>query len=54
LGVYWQRLKTTLALRLTGYDYAVLANVSCLPRPVRWAGRYRRGHVLGSSRRAIR
>ncbi len=37
LGVYWDRLKTTLALRYTGYDYAVLANVSCLPRPIRWA-----------------
>jgi ADP-heptose:LPS heptosyltransferase len=47
LSVYWQRLKTTLALRLTGYDYAVLANVSCLPRPVRWAKQIGARHVLG-------
>ncbi|MBS4099350.1 MAG: glycosyltransferase family 9 protein [Sulfuricella sp.] len=47
LGVYWERLKTTLALRLTGYDYALLANVSCLPRPVRWARQVGAKQIVG-------
>jgi len=47
LGVYWDRLKTTLALRYTGYDYAVLANVSCLPRPIRWAKQVGARHLIG-------
>ena len=47
LGVYWARLKTTLALRHTGYDYAVLANVSCLPRPIRWAKQVGARHLVG-------
>lgn len=46
-GVYWERLKTTLALRLSGYDYAVLANVSCLPRPIRWARQVGAKHIVG-------
>lgn len=46
-GVYWQRLRTTLALRLSGYDYAVLANVSCLPRPIRWAKQIGAKQVVG-------
>jgi heptosyltransferase III len=47
LGVYWERLKTTLALRSTAYDYAILANVSCLPRPIRWAKQVGAKHIVG-------
>lgn len=36
-AVYWQRLKLTLSLRWQKYDWVVLANVSCIPRPLRWA-----------------
>ena len=49
LGVYWRRLRTLLALRAARYDVAVLANVSCLPRPIRWARHIGVRHIVGFS-----
>lgn len=47
LGVYWRRLCLTLKLRLTRYDWLVLANVSCQPRPLRWAKQVGAKRVVG-------
>ena len=47
LGVYWRRLLLTLKLRFTKYDWLVLANVSCQPRPLRWAKQVRARHIVG-------
>lgn len=47
LSVYAKRLLLTLRLRLTRYDYLILANVSCLPRPLRWAKQIGAKRVVG-------
>lgn len=47
LGVYWRRFLLTLKLRLAHYDWLVLANVSCQPRPLRWAKQVGAKRVVG-------
>ena len=47
LGVYWRRLCLTLTLRFARYDWLVLANVSCQPRPLRWAKQVGARRVVG-------
>ena len=47
LGVYWRRLLLTLKLRFTQYDWLVLANVSCQPRPLRWAKQVGAKRIVG-------
>lgn len=47
LGVYWRRLLLTLKLRWARYDWLVLANVSCQPRPLRWAKQVGAKRVVG-------
>ena len=47
LGVYWRRLLLTLKLRLARYDWLVLANVSCQPRPLRWAKQVGAKRIVG-------
>ena len=47
LGVYWRRLYLTLKLRFARYDWLVLANVSCQPRPLRWAKQVGAKRVVG-------
>lgn len=47
LGVYWRRLLLTLKLRVARYDWLVLANVSCQPRPLRWAKQVDAKRVVG-------
>lgn len=47
LGVYWRRLLLTLKLRFAKYDWLVLANVSCQPRPLRWAKQVGAKRVVG-------
>ena len=47
LSVYWRRLLLTLKLRLAKYDWLVLANVSCQPRPLRWAKQVNAKRIVG-------
>lgn len=47
IGVSWRRLCLMLKLRATGYDLIVLANGSCLKRPLRLARLIGAKHVLG-------
>lgn len=47
LGVYWRRLLLTLSLRSRRYDWVVLANVSCIPRTLRWARQVKATHTVG-------
>lgn len=47
LGVYWRRLLLTIKLRFARYDWLVLANVSCQPRPLRWAKQVGARRVVG-------
>ena len=47
LGVYWRRLLLTLQLRRAKYDWLVLANVSCQPRPLRWAKQVGAKRIVG-------
>lgn len=47
LGVYWRRLLLTLKLRFAHYDWLVLANVSCQPRPLRWAKQVGAKRIVG-------
>ena len=47
LGVYWRRLCLTLKLRVARYDWLVLANVSCQPRPLRWAKQVGAKRIVG-------
>lgn len=47
LGVHWRRLCMTLSLRRQRYDWVVLANVSCIPRPLRWARQVRGRRTVG-------
>lgn len=47
LGVYWRRFLLTLKLRFARYDWLVLANVSCQPRPLRWAKQVAAKHIVG-------
>lgn len=47
LGVYWRRLLLTLKLHFTHYDWLVLANVSCQPRPLRWAKQVGAKRIVG-------
>lgn len=47
LSVYTKRFLLTLRLRLIRYDFLVLANVSCLPRPLRWAKQIGAKRVIG-------
>lgn len=47
LGVYWRRLLLTLKLRFIKYDWLVLANVSCQPRPLRWAKQVNAKRIVG-------
>lgn len=47
LGVYWRRLLLTLKLRFARYDWLVLANVSCQPRPLRWAKQVGAKRIVG-------
>lgn len=47
LGVYWRRLVLTMKLRLAKYDWLVLANVSCQPRPLRWAKQVGAKRIVG-------
>ena len=46
-GVYLRRLWMTIQLRLTHYDWLVLANVGYLPRPLRWAKQIRAKRTVG-------
>ena len=46
-SIYAKRFLLTLRLRLTRYDYLILANVSCLPRPLRWAKQIDAKRVVG-------
>lgn len=47
IGVYWRRFLLTLKLRLIKYDWLVLANVSCQPRPLRWAKQVGAKRIVG-------
>lgn len=47
LGVYWHRFLLTLKLRCAKYDWLVLANVSCQPRPLRWAKQVGAKRIVG-------
>lgn len=47
IGVIYRRLKQTLKLRFTGYDYVILAKNGCLPRQNRWARLVKARHVVG-------
>jgi len=47
LGVYWRRFLLTLKLRFARYDWLVLANVSCQPRPLRWAKQVGAKRIVG-------
>lgn len=47
LGVYWRRFLLTLKLRFAKYDWLVLANVSCQPRPLRWAKQVGAKRIVG-------
>lgn len=49
LGVHARRLWLTLQLRLTRYDWLVLANAGCMPRPLRWAKQVGAKHIVGFS-----
>ena len=49
LGVHARRLWMTLQLRLTGYDWLVLANAGCMPRPLRWARQVGAKNIVGFS-----
>lgn len=46
-GVYWRRMLLTLSLRFRRYDWVVLANVSCIPRTLRWARQIKATHTVG-------
>ena len=45
--VYARRLWMTFQLRFVRYDWVVLANVGCLPRPLRWAKQIRATNIVG-------
>lgn len=47
IGVHMRRLWMTLQMRLTGYDWVVLANVGYLPRPLRWAKQVGAKNIVG-------
>lgn len=49
LGVHARRLWMTLQLRLARYDWLVLANAGCMPRPLRWARQVGAKNVVGFS-----
>lgn len=49
LGVHARRLWMTLQLRLARYDWLVLANAGCMPRPLRWARQVGARNVVGFS-----
>lgn len=49
LGVHARRLWMTLQLRLARYDWLVLANAGCMPRPLRWARQVGAKHIVGFS-----
>lgn len=49
LGVHARRLWMTLQLRLARYDWLVLANAGCMPRPLRWARQVDARNVVGFS-----
>ena len=48
-GVYARRIWLTLKLRFIRYDWLILANVGCLPRPLRWAKQVGAKNVIGFS-----
>ena len=47
LGVHARRLWMTLQLRLARYDWLVLANAGCMPRPLRWARQVGAKNIVG-------
>lgn len=47
IGVHLRRVWMTLKMRLTGYDWVVLANVGYLPRPLRWAKQVGAKNIVG-------
>lgn len=47
IGVHLRRIWMTLKMRLTGYDWVVLANVGYLPRPLRWAKQVGAKNIVG-------
>lgn len=47
IGVHARRLWITLQLRLARYDWVVLANAGCMPRPLRWAKQVGAKHIVG-------
>lgn len=49
LGVHARRLWMTLQLRLARYDWLVLANAGCMPRPLRWARQVGAKSIVGFS-----
>ena len=49
LSVHARRLWMTLQLRLARYDWVVLANAGCMPRPLRWAKQVGAKHIVGFS-----
>jgi ADP-heptose:LPS heptosyltransferase len=49
LGVHARRLWMTLQLRFAGYDWLVLANAGCMPRPLRWARQVGAKNIVGFS-----
>lgn len=49
IGVHARRLWMTLQLRLARYDWVVLANAGCMPRPLRWAKQVGAKHIVGFS-----
>lgn len=49
LGVHARRLWMTLQLRLARYDWLVLANAGCMPRPLRWARQVGAKNIVGFS-----
>ena len=49
LGVHARRLWMTLQLRLARYDWLVLANAGCVPRPLRWARQVGARNIVGFS-----
>lgn len=49
LGVHARRLWMTLQLRLARYDWVVLANAGCMPRPLRWAKQVGAKNIVGFS-----
>lgn len=48
-SVHIRRMCMTFRLRFTRYDWLVLANAGCMPRPLRWARQVRSKNTVGFS-----